>query len=122
MPEPMWSWCPQPGASRKTVLTVDVVTYGDGYVHRSTRGLNPAQPSWDISVPFLGKAQAEEIDQFLKDNATTGFWFTPPDADGDVFVTCDEWSITVADKSKTHNRIGTVSATFMRSFNPQPIP
>lgn len=120
MPDPYFKWCVAPGVARKTTLNVDTVPYGDGYVHRSTRGLNPARPAWDVAVPFTSLAMVEEIDTFMATNSATGFWFRPPDSSVDVFVTCDEWSTTVNDKSKTHNRIGVFSATFSRSFNPQP--
>jgi phage-related protein len=103
-------------------LEVDTVPYGDGYIHRSTRGLNPARPAWSITVPVLTKADIDAINSFLETNAAAGFWFTPPDSEtGDVFVVCDEWAVSVADKSRAHNAIGTFSATFVRSFNPQPI-
>lgn len=120
MPEPMWSWCPAPGLSRKTTLAVDSVAFGDGYVHRLTRGINPARPAWDVTVPFTSQATINAIDAFLETNAAGGFWFYAPDLDADVFVICDDWSVSVADKNRSGGIIGTFSATFTRSFNPQP--
>lgn len=121
MTEPKFTWCPAPGLSRNTKLVVDTVQYGDGYVHRSTRGINPAQPSWSVSVPFTSQADADAMGEFLKDNAAGGFYYSPPDVSAEIFVVCDEWTISVDDKNKATGIIGTLSATFQRVFNPQPI-
>lgn len=121
MPDPMWTWCPAPGLSRNTKLTVDAVNYGDGYIHRSTRGINPARPSWSVSFPFTSLETADAMDVFLKENAAAGFWFEPPDSSEAVLVVCDEWTTTVNDKNRATGIIGMMNATFVRSFNAQPI-
>lgn len=125
MPEPMWRWCAMPGASRDTKLNVDINAYGDGYVHRSTRGLNPARPSWKIDVPFTSAGEYSEMDTFLRTNAASGFYFEPPDGGGAVvLVTVDDWSASVADRHGERSSgeiVGTLSATFEQAFNPQPI-
>jgi phage-related protein len=118
---PYWPWCVMPGAARSTTLAVDTNGYGDGYIHRSTRGLNPARPSWSVQVPFVGVDELTAYDSFLQANATAGFWFTPPDSATDVFVVVDAWSNTVADMNPQKGIVGTLAATFVRSFNPQPI-
>jgi phage-related protein len=120
-PTPYWSWCPMPGAARSTTLAVDINAFGDGYVHRSTRGLNPARPSWSLSFPFTSLAELEAFDAFLVANATAGFYMRPPDSSTDVFVTADAWSSSIADKNADSGIVGTFQATFVRSFNPQPV-
>jgi phage-related protein len=119
--DPYWPWCVMYGSSRTTTLRVDQTDYGDGYTYRLTRGLNPARPSWSIAVPFVGKDELAAYDAFLTANASRGFWFTPPESDTDVFVTVDAWSNTVADKNQDQGIVGTLQATFVRSFNPQPV-
>lgn len=125
MAELTWAWCPLPGPTRTTKLTVDENSYGDGYSHRSTRGLNPARPSWRLDFPFTSAQQLADMDAFLTANAAAGFWFEAPDMGGAlVFVTVDEWSAQVADRTRARtiaDIVGTLSATFNRSFNPQPI-
>lgn len=125
MPEPMWRWCAMPGASRDTRLNVDINAYGDGYVHRSTRGLNPARPSWSVQCPFKSASEFAAMDQFLRDHAAGGFYFEPPDGGGaTVFVTVDQWSAQIADRHDSRTAediVGTLSATFEQAFNPQPI-
>jgi len=120
MPDDFWRWCPAPGLNRRTAIAVDMIAYGDGYIHRSTRGLNPIRPSWDLLVPYRSKIEVKAIDDFVKQYAVKGFWFLPPDLDDAVYVTCDEWSFSTNDKNR-NGIIGTFSATFTRSFNPQPI-
>jgi phage-related protein len=118
---PYWSWCPMPGAARSTALAVDTVALGDGYVHRATRGLNPVRPSWSLAFPFTSPAELQAYDDFLVANATAGFYMRPPDASADVFVTVDAWSSTIADKNLQNGIVGTLQATFVRCFNPQPL-
>lgn len=118
--EPYWPWCAQPGAARQTKLNVDSVAFGDGYVHRSTRGLNPARPTWTVSFPFKSLDELTAMDAWLVGHAASGFWFTPPDATEDVFVVVDEWSASIVDKNLASGIVGSLNATFMRLFNPQP--
>jgi phage-related protein len=121
-PQPYWPWCATAGAARTTQVAVDEVAYGDGYKHRATRGLNPARPSWSLGFPFESVAELKERDDFLKANAARGFWFTPPDSADYAFVTADEWSATIVDRSGKGAMVGTLSVTLVRSFNPQPNP
>lgn len=119
-PSPYWTWCPMPGAARTSTLAVDTVEFGDGYKHRSTRGLNPVRPAWSLAFPFTSLDELDALDAFLVAHAATGFWMRPPDGSTDVFVTADEWSATIADKNNSTGIVGTLTATFARSFNPQP--
>ena len=116
---PSWPWCAQLGASRAVELAVDQTNYGDGYIHRSTRGLNPVRPSWTLNFPFTSQPELQRYDDFLNENAARGFWFTPPDMTSQVFVYADQWSYTITDKTGT-GIVGTLQATFVRIFNPQP--
>lgn len=117
---PYWSWCAMPGAARSTSLTVDQTTFGDGYNHRATRGLNPAKPQWTLAFPFVSLDELQTLDDFLVANAARGFWMRPPDSAADIFVTVDTWSATITDKNGSTGMIGTLQATFVRQFNPQP--
>jgi phage-related protein len=117
---PFWPWCPMAGAARSTALAVDTVNLGDGYVHRSTRGLNPARPSWAFTFPFASLDELTAYDAFLKANATAGFYVRPPDSAADVFVTVDSWSATITDKALASGIVGSLQATFVQAFNPQP--
>jgi phage-related protein len=118
---PYWPWCPMAGVARSTALAVDIVNYGDGYVQRVTRGLNPARPSWSLTFPFTTMAELQAFDAFLVANSAAGFWMTPPDAVDDVFVTADAWAATITDKNLATGIVGTLAATFVQNFNPQPI-
>jgi phage-related protein len=120
-PQPFFGWCPQPGMSRATKLTVDTAAYGDGYIHRATRGLNPARPSWSYSIPFTSLAELTDLDDFLTLYAGRGFYVLPPDSNDYVLVTADDWSAQITDKNKDRGIVGVLTATFTRSFNPQPL-
>lgn len=118
---PYWQWCAMPGASRATQLAIDQTNYGDGYNHRITRGLNPARPAWSLAFPFVGLAELQAFDAFLVAYAAIGFWFTPPDGTTDLFVSCDTWSANIVERNNAAGIVGTLQATFVRQFNPQPI-
>lgn len=120
MPQPTWTWCPLPGAARKTKLNVDQANFGDGYTERTTRGLNPARPSWDVSFPFVGFDELDAMDRFLVANAALGFWWQPPDAAEAFLVTADDWAAAISDRTRADGIIGTLQSTFTRQFNPQP--
>jgi phage-related protein len=120
-PQPYWPWCAQPGAGRSTTLTVDTANYGDGYVHRATRGLNPARPAWTLAFPFTSLDELQAYDDFLTEWAGAGFYIMPPDGTDYVLVTADSWQATITDRNVKSGIIGTLNATFTRSFNPQPI-
>jgi phage-related protein len=117
---PYWSWCPMAGPQRSTMLNVDQVDFGDGYIHRLTRGLNPVRPSWSLQFPFRNVDELDARDQFLRANASGGFWFTPPDGLADVFVYVDTWSATIIDRTAGGDMAGTLSVTMVQCFNPQP--
>lgn len=117
---PFWPWCAMPGAARSTQLAVDQVNYGDGYNHRLTRGLNPARPSFSLSFPFTTLDELNELDAFLVANAAAGFWMRPPDSATDIFVTADAWSASITERNIASGIVGTLQATFVRQFNPQP--
>jgi phage-related protein len=117
---PYWQWCPMAGAARSTKLAVDQVDFGDGYIHRLTRGLNPIRPSWSLQFPFRNKIELAERDNFLRTNASGGFWFTPPDAVDDVFVYVDGWAATVVDRTAGGDMAGTLTVNMVQCYNPQP--
>lgn len=107
--------------SKATKLAVDTNAYGDGYIHRATRGLNPARPAWTLAFPFIGEDELTAQDSFLKANAARGFWFKPPGESDFQFVVADEWSLQITDKNNKQGWLGALQATFTKSFNPQPL-
>ena len=117
---PYWPWCPMLGAGRDTSLALDQVSFGDGYNHRATRGLNPVRPSWNFSFPFTSLDELTAYDQFLRANALSGFWMRPPDSAVDLFVTVDKWTAAITEKNAASGIVGTLTATFVQQFNPVP--
>ena len=72
---PMWPFCPMPGHTKDSKLAVDINAFGDGYVHRSTRGLNPIRPAYGVTFTFNGDAEMAlsngEIDALVADLPTS---------------------------------------------------
>jgi phage-related protein len=128
--DPFWPWCPEPGMSKAATLRVDSALYGDGYVHRATRGLNPVGYQYTLIFPFTTGKDCQDMQDFLATNGAKGFWTYPPDQANwlgtDIFVTCDSWTFTFNDRNvlvspiKGPTIIGTLQAIFDRRFNPQP--
>ncbi len=114
-------WCPAPGASRTSMLAVDTIQFGDGYSHRITRGLKPVRPAMNYQFPFVGMARLNDMNAFLKANGARGFQFQSPDSAAQVFVTADAWSASITDKNLATDIVGTLQATFVERFNPQPL-
>lgn len=120
MAEPLWAWCPVAGAIMTGGLVVEESAYGDGFVHRRTRGINPSLTTWQLAFPFRDAAELKTMDDFLMANAVAGFWFKPPTGAAAIFMTCDEWSSSVQDRTPGGDMLGQLQATFARSFTPQP--
>ena len=95
------------------------MAFGDGYKHRSTRGLNPARPAWTLSFPFTSLAELNERDTFLRQYSAGGFWFTPPDGAAPLFVTANEWSASIVERNLGSGIVGALTVTLVQSFNPQ---
>ena len=119
-PTPLWPFCPMPGYTKDSKLAVDINAFGDGYVHRSTRGLNPVRPAYGVTFTFASDADMAAMDSFLTQYACGGFYYQPPGEPAPVFVTADEWTYSIQVKG-ADGVIGTLSTTFNRMFNPQPL-
>jgi phage-related protein len=120
-PQPFWSWCPAAGMQKGSKLNVDTQGYGDGYVHRATRGLHPVRPNWSLTFPFKSADEAQAMTDFLEANAAAGFYTKLPGEADYSLVVCDEWSLSFVDRTGNGTLAGNLSATFAKSFNPQPI-
>ena len=89
-PQPYWSWCPAPGMTKDSTLTVDTNAFGDGYIHRATRGLNPVRPTWALQFPFTSADDAKAMTDFLEANAAAGFYTKLPGEADYSLVVSDE--------------------------------
>jgi phage-related protein len=121
---PAWphEWCSALGPSRTNTLAVDTAQFGDGYVHRSTRGLNPVQSTMAYVFPFMDIDQLTAMNTFLKTYGAQGFAFLLPDKLATVAVCASEWSATIIDRTgQDDDVVGTLQVTFARMFNPQPL-
>jgi phage-related protein len=101
-------------------LMVEVVNYGDGYIHRNTRGLNPVRPSFQVQFPFISDQELSNMDSFLTSNAAQGFWFAPPNQ-SPIFVTVDEWGYNIEIVRRSDGVCGQMQMTMVQQFNLQPV-
>jgi phage-related protein len=110
------------GAARSQETTIDTNAYGDGYTHRSTRGINPSRATWSLSFPIVGQEDVDKYDDFFNAYQVGGFWWNPPDMPTKyVFVIVNNWSISMSDKNIKEGIIGVLQVSFVQTFNPQEI-
>lgn len=102
-------WNPQEGIK----ANVSKVQFGDGYVQRQTKGMNPLTQTWNLTFSARTDSEASAIMAFLKARkGVTAFTWTPPDEDQAKF-TCDNFS-----RQKAANDNQTVSAVFELVYEP----
>ena len=99
MPE-TFTWNPQKGFTGERTPNVSVVSLGDGYEQRQTKGINPLMGKYPLtfigyddakcSLPNVAKA----VDAFLTARmAVEAFYWTPSDTGVQALYVCRTWSL-----------------------------
>ncbi|MFT4271187.1 MAG: phage tail protein [Pantoea sp.] len=100
MPE-TFTWSPQKAYTVSREPNVSVVSLGDGYEQRQTKGINPLMDSY--SLKFVGYDDtkcsrpnvAKEAEVFIKARmAVDSFYWTPSDTGVQALFVCRSWSMT----------------------------
>lgn len=102
------------GMKKTTKPRVSSISFGDGYVNRTQRGLNPFEETFTLSFVNVPNTTAEEILTFFETHlGYKPFKWTPIGTSTEILVICGEWDST------TDNHITkTLSATFTRTYDP----
>lgn len=108
-----FSWIPDWSASGSTKANVSKVSFGDGYIQRQTKGMNPLAKSWSLSFNARDESEADDIIEFLEERyGVIAFTWTPPGQPQGKY-TCDNWSRTVIG-----NNVSNISAQFDLVYEP----
>lgn len=108
-----FTWIPDWNAQSSNSANVSKVQYGDGYVQRQTKGMNPIMRSWSLTFNNRTDAEIDAIEEFLEDRyGVVAFTWTPPGGT-QVKWTCDKWN-----RTKLGDNVANISVTFERVYEP----
>ena len=108
-----FTWLPDWNAQGDSTANVSKIQFGDGYVQRQTKGMNPIVKSWNMSFNNRTDAEIADIVEFFEDRyGVVAFTWTPPDEDQAKWV-CARWN-----KTKQGDNVTSLSASFDRVYEP----
>lgn len=91
-----FSWVEDRGATSKTEMEINEISFGDGYTHKSQKSLNPEKTTYNVSFINRDSQQIDDIVSFLKARGGyIAFLWQPkicPDTKPEILVTCNEWT------------------------------
>ena len=104
---------PTKGVKNSVQPRVLKAQFGDGYVQRSTDGINSISETWTISFVNRTTAEGDLILEFLEARGgVEAFSWTPPYASSAIHVVCYKWDSTLPLAPDTT----TVNCTFTKVF------
>lgn len=90
-----FEWIPDWSAQSNATANVSRVQFGDGYIQRQTKGMNPVAKSWNLTFNSRTDAEAEDIIDFLEERyGVVAFTWTPPGEAQAKFI-CNSWPRTI---------------------------
>lgn len=106
-------WIPDWRAAGTTRADVTRIKFGDGYVQRQNKGLNPLAVSWSLSFDPRTDAEADAIEAFLAARTgVTAFTWTPPGKPQSKW-TCENWV-----RTKSGEDVNSLTMTFELVYEP----
>ena len=86
-----FEWIADWDASENPVAKVTKIQYGDGYMQRQTKGMNPVAVTWNLTFKNRDDAEATAIREFLEARyGVVAFTWTPPGQTQKKWI-CDSW-------------------------------
>jgi phage-related protein len=108
-----FEWIPDWGAQGNTKADIAKIQFGDGYVQRQTKGMNPLQVTWNLKFDPRDDDEADEIEEFLVERqGVVAFTWTAPGRAQEKW-TCDAWS-----RTKAALDVNAITATFTLVYEP----
>jgi len=108
-----WIWVPDWSASTASKANVSKIRYGDGYIQRQTKGMNPIDDSWSLTFNARTRTEAIAIDTFLKERyGVIAFTWTPPGLPQAKW-TCDSWN-----RTEVGNEVNNITMTLEKVYEP----
>lgn len=113
MSDHVFDWRPSYGTEAQDTYKLRKAQLGDGYVQTAVDGINPCKETYPLVFENITKEQADEIRIFLRAHAGDSFMWETPDGLLKRFR-CDEG----ARFRFASGKIGTLTCTFVETFNP----
>lgn len=108
-----FSFIPDWSAQGNTKANIAKVAFGDGYVQRQTKGMNPLVVSWSLGFNPRTDSVTDAIEAFLvAREGVTAFTWTPPGGDQAKW-TCDSWS-----RVKLGEDVNSISMVLEKVYEP----
>ena len=108
-----FEWIPDWNAQGNVKANVAKIQFGDGYVQRQTKGMNPLSKTWNLTFNNRSDTEIQEIMDFLEERyGVIAFTWTPPGGTR-VKWTCDNWTPT-----KLGANVFSLSLSFERVYEP----
>lgn len=108
-----FTFVPDWNAQGTTTANVSKIQFGDGYVQRQAKGMNPLGVTWALTFNPRSDADADAIEAFLTARfGVTAFTWTPPGRSQSKW-TCDSWA-----RTKAANDVNGLSMTFELVYEP----
>jgi phage-related protein len=100
-------------AQGTTTANVSKVQFGDGYVQRQNKGMNPLKVSWGLSFNPRSDDETDDIENFLiAREGVTAFTWTPPGQAQAKWV-CSQWT-----RTKMGDNVNSITMTFEKVYEP----
>lgn len=113
MDEFLDTWIPDWNAQSNVAANVARVQFGDGYVQRQTKGMNPITRSWNLTFNNRSDALIDAIEEFLEERyGVVAFTWTPP---GGVQ---SKWTAATWTRVKMGDNVASLSTTFELVYEP----
>lgn len=106
-------WIPDWDAQGNTTPDVSKIQFGDGYVQRQTKGMNPLKVIWSLSFKNRTDSEADALEAFLKARyGVIAFTWTAP---GGVQ---SKWISQPYSRSKAANDVNNISVSLELVYEP----
>lgn len=106
-------WVPDQGLTKSVKATVNKSKFGDGYVQRSSDGINSVGHDLKLNFTVRTRVDIDAIDAYLTlQKGVTSFYYTVLGGTA-LRYTCDAW-----DTNYMHDGDASLSCTFTRVFEP----
>lgn len=108
-----FTWVPDWNARESANATINRAQFGDGYVQRQARGMNPFVIKWELSFANRDDDEISAIRAFLiAREGVTAFTWTPPGEEQAKFI-CTSFG-----RVKAGYQVGSFNMTFELVYEP----
>lgn len=106
-------WIPDWNASSNNTPNISKIEFGDGYMQRQSKGMNPIKVVWNLNFNNRTDAEADALEAFLKARyGVIAFTWTPPGG------TQSKWISQPWNRSKASVDVNNISVPLELVYEP----